>query len=162
MALKQCRQCGEWKDREEFYRISSSKNGRRSQCKKCFNNNQKMYDKLGEVHKKEYNKRRYISSKQKDIKAIEKILNNINPIFEEFKLPIYGYIYRFYNIKTKRSYIGQTTRSFSTRYPNNPIKSWIRERKLRDNQKFIDELNERDIEVIQIVDVGCCQYHLDI
>ena len=41
------------------------------------------------------------------------------------------------------------------------INEWIKERKERTNQKFIEELNEEDLELTEILDVAFCQYHLD-
>ena len=77
------------------------------------------------------------------------------------KLPIYGYIYKFENIKTKRVYIGQTITLLKYRYGIDVIKKWIEERKHYENQKFTEELIEEDFIVTETLDVAFCQYHLD-
>ena len=76
-------------------------------------------------------------------------------------MPVYGYIYKFENIKTGHVYIGQTIQPLDWRYGSNVIKSWIKERKENQNQKFLDELIEEDIKLIEMLDVACCEYHLD-
>lgn len=76
-------------------------------------------------------------------------------------MPVYGYIYKITNTKTNHTYIGQTTTLLKLRYRLDIIRGWIKERKERTNQKFIEELNEEDLELTEILDVAFCQYHLD-
>jgi hypothetical protein len=44
----------------------------------------------------------------------------------------------------------------------NIIKGWNKERLEKSNQKFTEELIEEDFEVTEVLDVACCEYHLDI
>ena len=73
------------------------------------------------------------------------------------------YIYKFKNVKTGRCYIGQTILPLNKRYgcEGGIIKSWIKERLDKENQKFKEELIEEDIEVTEMLGVGCCEYHLN-
>ena len=41
------------------------------------------------------------------------------------------------------------------------IKTWIKERKGKINQKFKEELVEENFEIDELLDVGCCKYHLN-
>jgi hypothetical protein len=96
------------------------------------------------------------------LQYISSIVEQINPIFKQLNLPIYGYIYLFTNTKTKRCYVGQTIQPLKVRYRNlNIIQGWIEDRKSFKNQKFKEELIEKDIEVVEMLDIGFCQYHLD-
>ena len=88
------------------------------------------------------------------------MIEQINPILKD--LPIYGYIYKFENIKTGHQYLGQTIQPLNVRYGTNIIKSWIKERKEKQSQKFLDELNEEDFIVTELLDVACCEYHLNV
>ncbi len=99
--------------------------------------------------------------KEENIERITMLLKQINPILQEKDIKAYGFIYKFKNIKTGRVYIGQTTQDLNLRYHYNIIENWIKERKAKKNQKFIEELIEENIEVIEILDVGICRYHLD-
>jgi hypothetical protein len=137
----------------------------------------KEYYKDNAEHIREYNKqwrednKEYIkeygiqyreSNKQNNLQFISNIVEQINPIFKKLNLPVYGYIYKFENIKTRKVYIGQTIVSLKDRYRNmNIIQGWIKERKKYEKQKFLDELKEEDIKVTEILNVGCCKYHLD-
>jgi hypothetical protein len=127
---------------------------KRQQCNKKWkeNNNE---------HKKEYDKQYREIAKSKSIKCLINTLEQINPIFKQLNLPIYGYIYLFTNIKTKRCYVGQTIQPLKARYKSNIIQGWIEERLKYDTQKFKEELIEKDIEVIEMLDVAFCQYHLN-
>ena len=58
-------------------------------------------------------------------------------------------------------YIGQTIRPLKARYGLDIIQGWIEERKHYQNQKFLEELIEEDIEFTETLDVACCKYHLD-
>ena len=92
---------------------------------------------------------------------ISSIVEQINPAFKQLNLPIYGYIYKFENIKTRRVYIGETINPLKERYKSNVIQGWIKERLKYDNQKFTEELIEEDFKVTEVLDVAFCQYHLD-
>ena len=111
-------------------------------------------------HRKEYGKQYRTNAKEINLQNISNILEQINPVIK--KLPIYGYIYKFENIKTKRVYIGQTITLLKYRYGIDVIKKWIEERKHYENQKFLDELIEEDFIVTEVLDVGFCEYHLNI
>ena len=89
------------------------------------------------------------------------MVEQINPIFKELKIPVYGTIYKITNTKTGHIYIGQTITSLKHRYNNDIIKGWIKERKEKQSQKFLNELIEEDFIVTELFDVACCQYHLD-
>jgi DNA repair exonuclease SbcCD ATPase subunit len=105
-------------------------------------------------------KQKYKENKERNLQEISKMIEQINPMLKE--LPIYGYIYKFKNIKTGRVYIGQTIQALKERYnQTNIIKGWVKERKHYDNQKFLDELIEKDFELVEVLDVGICKYHLD-
>jgi hypothetical protein len=106
-------------------------------------------------YKKEWGK----NNREQNIKKIELLAKEMNLTLKE--LPLYGYIYKFENIKTGRVYIGQTVLALKRRYKNGIIKGWIKERLKKENQKFKEELVEEDIEVTEVLDVGCCKYHLD-
>ena len=65
--------------------------------------------KYREKHKeylREKDKRYREVNKKKNLKEIADLLERINPILKD--LPVYGYIYKFKNVKTGRCYIGQT------------------------------------------------------
>ena len=96
--------------------------------------------------------------KMKNIQELTEMLKQVNPLLKELKA--YGSIYKITNVKTGHIYIGQTTMHLQKRYRSNIIKGWIEEKHERCNQKFVDELIEENL-VIEIIDVGVCQYHLD-
>ena len=110
---------------------------------------------------KEYERRRYNERKKENIQNIKNILKQINSIFKEKDLPIYGYVYKIENIKTGRVYIGQTIKPLKGRYGSDIIKGWIKDRSHYENQKFKEELIEDDFILTDVLDVGCCKYHLD-
>ena len=189
---KVCGKCGVWKPLEEYYKHKGGKDGRKSQCKKCKKEYKKQYYKNHVEHikerekqyrkdhaeyykeydkqyyqdnverKKEYDKQRYDDIKENNLQYISSIAEQIRPIFKELSLPVYGYIYKFENTKTGHQYLGQTTNPLKERYGSNVIKSWIKERKEKVNQKFKDELIEEDIIVTELFDVACCEYHLNV
>jgi hypothetical protein len=110
---------------------------------------------------KKYNKERYSNVKKENIQRITEMVYKINTTFRQLNLPVYGYIYKFENIKTGKVYIGQTIRTLKQRYKVEIINEWIEERKKYEKQKFLEELIEEDIKLTEVLDVGCCQYHLD-
>ena len=120
----------------------------------------KQHRKENQEFYKEYGRQRYSSRKEQNIQNIAEMLEQIDLVFKEKNLPIYGYIYKFENIKTNRCYIGQTTTPLEHRYGANIISNWIKERKGKKTQKFKEELIEENFE-FKIIAVGCCQYHLD-
>ena len=72
------------------------------------------------------------------------------------------YIYKITNIKTGHIYIGQTTNSLKRRYGTSDIiEGWIKDRKRKVEQKFLDELENEEDFTIETIDCGICQYHLD-
>ena len=108
---------------------------------------------------KKYMKQWYDGIKENNLQYISNIVEQINPMMKN--LPVYGYIYKFENIKTGHQYLGQSTLPLKERYGSNAIKSWIKERLDKSNQKFTEELIEEDIVVTEVLDVAFCQYHLD-
>ena len=106
-------------------------------------------------YEKEYHERLRVENIQK----ITNMLHQTNPALKEKDVKAYGYIYRVTG-PNNHFYIGQTVSPLVNRYRCG-IKSWIKERIEKDKPKFIDELaNEEDF-TIDIIDVGCCKYHLD-
>jgi hypothetical protein len=100
--------------------------------------------------------------KEENIQRITEMLEIINPLFAELNLSTYGTIYKITNIKTGRCYIGQTIVPLIQRYSSNVIRTWLNERNEKSTQKFKDELiNEDDFEVIEVLNIGCCRYHLN-
>jgi hypothetical protein len=186
IVTKECVKCNEIKNINEF-----NKRGTKyyqTKCKEC----EKKYRKENKVHYKEYKKQHYLNNKeyykeyhkeyhqnnkehhkeyhkeydkQRHEKTkkdnIEKI-KNILRTKELKKLPIYGYVYKIENIRTGKVYIGQTIQPLNRRYTLNIIKGWIKERLEKSNQKFTEELIEEDFEVTEVLDVACCEYHLNI
>ena len=120
----------------------------------------KQWHENNKEHKKEYNKQWRLNNKENNLQYISNIVEQINPVMKD--LPVYGYIYKFENIKTGHQYLGQSTTPLDRRYGSNVIKSWIKERKEKVNQKFKDELIEEDIIVAELFDVACCEYHLNV
>lgn len=110
---------------------------------------------------KQMRKDKFEMLRLKNTNEIVDLLKSTNPNSIKINLPVFGCIYRIYNTKTKRSYIGQTINPLRTRYHGDVIKTWIKERKDKTNQKFKEELIEEDFEVTEVLDVGCCKYHLD-
>ena len=117
---------------------------------------EKNKEKMSEQHKQ-----RYSEKKEMNLNKISELLEQINPLFKEKKLPIYGYIYKFENIKTGRVYIGQTDNPLSHRYYKNIIRGWIKDRKRKTKQKFKEELIAKDIVYTEFLDIACCSYHLE-
>ena len=122
----------------------------------------KQYAENNKEHRKEYCKQWYQNNKQNNLQYISSMLDQTNPFFKQLNLPVYGYIYKFKNIKTGHVYIGQTTHPLKERYKGGVVKSWIKDRLKKQKQNFKDELIEEDIEVTEVLDVACCQYHLNI
>ena len=99
--------------------------------------------------------------KQENIENITNMLEEIDPILKELNLPIYGYIYKIENIVTGRVYIGQTIRPLKERYKGGVVKGWIKDRRKRQSQKFLEELIEENFVFTEVLAVGISQYHLD-
>ena len=189
---KVCTKCGVWKPLEEYYKHKGGKDGRKSQCKKCKKEYKKQYYKnhaehIKEYdkqyrkdhaeyykeydkqyyqdhaeHHKEYDKQRYDDRKENNLQYISSIVEQINPVFKQLNLQVYGYVYMFENVKTGHVYIGQTINPLKERYRNsNIVQGWVEERLKYDTQKFKGELIKEDIVVTEVLDVAFCQYHLD-
>ena len=157
----------QWKENNPEYHKQWRENNSEQQKQWRENNkeNKREYDKQyrqdNAEHIKEYNKQWYDDIKENNLKYISSIVEQINPVMKD--LPVYGYIYKFENIKTGHVYIGQTTYPLKMRYgfEGGIIKSWIKERREKVTQKFIEELIEEEFEVKELFDVACCKYHLD-
>lgn len=147
------------KDNKEYYREYNKQH--RKDNKEYYKEYNKQYRKDNVEYFRKYNKQYRNDIKEKNLQYISNLLEQIRPIFKEFNLPVYGYIYKFENIKTGHVYIGQTIKPLDRRYGSNVIKSWIKDRKHYQNQKFLDELIEEDIIVTEVLDVGCCKWHLN-
>ena len=110
----------------------------------------------------EYNKQYYETIKENNLQYISSLLEQINPMFKQLNLQVYGYVYMFENVKTGHVYIGQTINPLKERYRNsNIVQGWVEERLKYDTQKFKGELIKEDIVVTEVLDVAFCQYHLD-
>ena len=120
----------------------------------------KEYYKNNTKHIKEQKKQYRKEIKEANIQNISNMLEQINVTFKRLNLPIYGTIYKFENINTGRTYIGQTILSLNERYGSDIVNNWIKERLDKSNQKFKEELIKQDIRV-DIIDVAFCKYHLD-
>jgi DNA polymerase III alpha subunit (gram-positive type) len=168
--------------KESCKRWEENNKEHRKECSKQYYQNNKEYyreyhkqyaknntDKIKEYHKQHYetNKehikertKQYLQrNKENNLQVVSNMIEQINPIMKN--LPIYGYIYKFENIKTGHIYIGQSTIPFKRRYSGG-IKGWIKERKEYANQQFIEELtNEEDFEVEEVFDIGISKWHLD-
>jgi hypothetical protein len=129
--------------------------------KEYYKERDKKYRKNNKEHIKEYHKQHRENNKQNNLQYIFNIVEQINPMFKQLNLPIYGCIYAFKNIKTGHTYIGQTIQPLKERYKSNIVQGWIKERLEYDTQKFKEELIEEDIVVTEVLDVAFCQYHLD-
>ena len=147
------------KDNKEYYREYNKQH--RKDNKEYYKEYNKQYRKDNVEYFRKHDKQYKNDIKEKNLQYISNLLEQIRPIFKEFNLPVYGYIYKFENIKTGHVYIGQTIQPLKERYGNNIIKFWIKERKHYQNQKFLDELIEEDFIVTELLDAGCCKYHLD-
>jgi hypothetical protein len=135
---------------EQYYK--TNKNFIKEQHKKYYESKKEYFLNLN----KEYRK----IKKKENMNNIAKLLGELNPILNE--LPLYGYIYKFENIKTGHVYIGQTTKPLNQRYKGGITKAWIKERLEKDNQKFKEDLVDTEEFTVEIIDVGCCFYHLNI
>ena len=98
--------------------------------------------------------------KKNNIIELTNMLHQLNPLLRKLDIKTYGIIYKITNIKTGRCYIGQTIQPLKERYKGDVIKGWIKERMEKENQKFKDELVEKDFKV-EIINYGICRYHLD-
>ena len=148
------------------------KEGNKEYCKEYYQNNKehykeqkKQYYQNNKEHRKEqmkqYSKQHYQNNKENNLQYISSIVEQINPVFKQLNLPVYGYVYMFENIKTGHKYLGQTIQPISRRYKGGIVQGWIKDRKHYQNQKFKEELIEEDFIVTEILDVAFCQYHLD-
>lgn len=143
----------EKEQKKQWYQ--NNKEHEREQNKQYYQNNKEHHKEHVRLYKK--------NKKQNNLQYISSIVEQINPVFKQLNLPVYGYVYMFENIKTKHKYLGQSINPIKTRYGHEGgiIKSWIKERLDRNNQKFTEELIEKDIVVTEVLDVAFCQYHLD-
>ncbi len=73
---KVCTKCQIEKPLKDFYRHSTTKSGRHTQCKICINEHQKEYDKNNRKNKKEYQKEYYQNNKEKVIKKSKEYYKN--------------------------------------------------------------------------------------
>jgi hypothetical protein len=176
---------------EEYYKRKAGKYGRHSECRECrkeidkhwresnkeyhkeqkkqyyqgnkehIKEKSKEYRENNKEHIKEQKKEYYQNNKENNLQYISSIVEQINPVFKQLNLPVYGYVYMFENVKTRHKYLGQTIRPLKYRYKGGVVRNWIKERLKYDNQKFKEELIEEDIIVTEVLDVAFCQYHLD-
>ena len=159
---KQYKEKNKEKLKEQYKQYREKNKNKRKEYEKRYRENNKEKIKQWRENNKDYSKNYRQKEKDKNIEKIKQTLTEIKPIFIELNLPIYGYIYKFENTKTGRVYIGQTIQPLNIRYYKEIIKKWIRDRKKKKKQKFKEELIEEDIEVTEVLDVACCQYHLNI
>ena len=166
LVSRKCSKCGVVKEMNEFPYANQKKGVRSPECKECKNNRTKIQSKEWRKNNSEYSKRyskQYRKAcKDKNISDLTKMLKQINPILKELNLKAYGSIYKVTNIKTGKSYIGQTIRPLNVRYGSDIIKAWIKEREKIKKQKFTEELiNEDDFMIEESIAVGVCEYHLN-
>ena len=130
--------------------------------KEYYKEQHKQWKENNKEHRKEYGKQYYETVKQNNLQYISSLLEQINPMFKQLNLQVYGYVYMFENVKTGHVYIGQTINPLKERYRNsNIVQGWVEERLKYDTQKFKGELIKEDIVVTEVLDVAFCQYHLD-
>ena len=89
------------------------------------------------------------------------MLHQTNSILKRIGIKAYGYIYKVTG-PNNHYYIGQSTQMLERRYKNGTINGWIKDRKNKVNQKFLEELEEESNFSIEIIDYGICQYHLEV
>lgn len=128
--------------------------------KEYYKDKMKQWYKENKGHIKEYSKQRYETDKSNNVAELTKMLHQLTPMLKKLNVKAYGSIYKITNIKTGKCYIGQTVQLLKHRYREEVIKGWIEERKRKKKQKFSEELIEENF-VIETIDYGICQYHLD-
>ena len=171
---RRCNKCGEDKEISQF-RFDKNKKCYSGICKSCYNEYNRQYKKeniesirinLRKYRKENPEKTKEIelrnSRKRKNtfIKKITDTLHQLEPIFKELNIKAYGYIYKITG-PNNRCYIGQTTHSLNERYKRGIVKGWIKERRNRTNQKYLEDLENENNFIVDIIDYGICQYHLD-
>ena len=109
---------------------------------------------------KEYSKQYYENNKNNNLVRITNMLYQVNPLLKKLNIKAYGCIYKITGINN-HVYIGQTTHPLKERYRLGIIKGWIKERKKKVNQKFLEELEDENNFTIEIIDYGVCEYHLN-
>ena len=155
---------------KKWYR--NNKERKKETNKKYFQKHAEYYKEYYRINKREYyiknaeqiieyKKQRRKDMKHENIKNITNMIEEIDPILKELNLPVYGYIYKIENIVTGRVYVGQTIRPLTERYHGGVVRGWIKERKKKQNQKFLEELIEENFVYEEVVAVGISQYHLD-
>jgi hypothetical protein len=160
----------QWKENNKEYKEYTKK------YNKKWRENNTEYGKRWKENNKEYYKKYFKNNierhhkndkksrekrKENNLQYISNLLEQINPIFKQLNLPVYGYVYMFENVKTGHKYVGQSILPITRRYTGGVVQGWVEERLERTNQKFKDELIEEDIQVTEVLDVAFCQYHLD-
>ena len=190
MIGRRCIKCNKDKEIDDFKFRNKKKGIYNSVCKECSNLRDKEWrenniEKIRENDRKRYKEKKEYSKeyskkwreknkekvrerkrnwkctiKKKNIQIITDMLRQINPILKEIDIKAYGCIYKITGLNN-HNYIGQTTHSLSFRYHGDVIKWWIRERKAKQNQKFLEELQNEENFTIEIIDIGICQYHLN-
>lgn len=150
-------------ENEEYYKKYLKKY--RVVNKEYYKEYSKQYYQNNKEHIKEYHKQ--YDKQQNEIKRnnniieITNMLHQLNPLLRKLNIKAYGIIYKITNIKTGKCYIGQTIQpSLKERYKGGIIKGWINERKCYENQKFTEELIEKDFKA-EVINYGICRYHLD-
>ena len=160
---KECTCCGQWNPLSEFRDRKEGQHGKESICKTCLSEKAKEYrfrniDRISEYDSIRH-KEKYLKNKDINLKEISEMLIKTKPFLKG--LDAFGIIYKVTNVKTNRVYIGQTVTSLNVRYGANLIQGWVQDRLKKSNQKFKEELvNENDF-IIDKIDVGVCQYHLN-
>ena len=160
---EQWREKNKEKKREYNKRYRENNEEKVKECRKYWreNNIEHIREYNRQWGKREYDKQWKENNKEVNLQNISNALEQINPIFKQLNLPVYGYVYMFENTKTGHKYIGQTFQPLKERYKGGIVKGWIKERKEKQSQKFLNELTENDIEVTEMLDVAFCKYHLD-
>lgn len=149
-------------ENREHYREYSRKNREhlRELQEQWRANNRERYAEQYKRHNKKQKGQKELKKKN-NIIELTNMLHQLNPLLRKLNIKAYGIIYKITNIKTGKCYIGQTIHSsLKERYKGGVVKGWINERKCYENQKFKDELIEKDFKV-EVINYGICRYHLD-
>ena len=181
----ECGKCHKIKNKSEFSKCKSKKDGIGTICKECDNKRcakyyeqntdkireqQKEYyeqntDKIKEYYEqnadkiREQQKEYYNSKAEQSLIEIKAYVEKDPEIFNyDSNKEIYGIIYLVYNNKSQRYYVGQTTNSFDIRYQN----GWLYYHGYKDTVKEdLEKYGEDSFEYTKIFKVAHNQEELD-
>lgn len=170
----ECRKCREIKGIENFSHDKKSINGIKTLCKSCDEKYRcENKDKFKEWQKQHYTKNKEFISKQhreqrnnKAQQEILKIYKNVTKQLYPHNGIQYGIIYGVHCISTDRWYIGQTRRSFNTRYLGDFFKYkfyYLSEDNTKEKlfQHDIQKYGQENFEILEVIDVAFSEKELD-